>query len=206
MLEREGRPYCGSAFFDRLTRRKLLEDWDARPWRPDLAATLESRGGTRRRSIDQVGDHDLPGRRPAASGHVRSEAAGSEEVAGPWRPIATNVSGLEIGEAFPRLAGMADKLTVIRSLVGGARPITTPFRSTTAITPKNRRRSGAGRSSAPPSPSCKARSSRDSPVRQPLLSVYARPYNEPGRRAFWARPSSVPPDGAERATTWCSTA
>jgi hypothetical protein len=40
------------------------------------------------------------------------------EVAGPWRPIATRVPGLEICEAFPRLAGMADKLTVIRSLVG----------------------------------------------------------------------------------------
>jgi hypothetical protein len=41
-----------------------------------------------------------------------------KEVAGPWRPIATNVPGLEICEAFPRLARMADKLTVIRSLVG----------------------------------------------------------------------------------------
>lgn len=40
------------------------------------------------------------------------------EVAGPWRPIRTNVSGFEICEAFPRLAGMADKLSVIRSLVG----------------------------------------------------------------------------------------
>jgi len=40
------------------------------------------------------------------------------EVAGPWQPIATNVLGMEICEAFPRLAGMADKLTVIRSLVG----------------------------------------------------------------------------------------
>lgn len=41
-----------------------------------------------------------------------------KEVAGPWRPIATNVPGMEICEAFPRLAAMADKLTVIRSLVG----------------------------------------------------------------------------------------
>ena len=41
-----------------------------------------------------------------------------KEVAGPWRPIATNVPGLEICEAFPRLAAMADRLAVIRSLVG----------------------------------------------------------------------------------------
>jgi hypothetical protein len=41
-----------------------------------------------------------------------------KEFAGPWKPIATNVPGMEICEAFPRLAQIADKLTVIRSLVG----------------------------------------------------------------------------------------
>lgn len=41
-----------------------------------------------------------------------------KEIAGPWRPIATNVPGMEICEAFPKLARLADKLTVIRSLVG----------------------------------------------------------------------------------------
>ncbi|MGE0759106.1 MAG: DUF1501 domain-containing protein [Pirellulaceae bacterium] len=40
------------------------------------------------------------------------------EIAGPWRPIATRVPGMEICEAFPKLAGVTDKLTVIRSLVG----------------------------------------------------------------------------------------
>lgn len=40
------------------------------------------------------------------------------EIAGPWRPIATTVPGMEICEAFPRLANLGDKLTVIRSLVG----------------------------------------------------------------------------------------
>jgi hypothetical protein len=40
------------------------------------------------------------------------------EFAGPCKPIATNVSGMEICEAFPRLATMADKFTLIRSLVG----------------------------------------------------------------------------------------
>jgi hypothetical protein len=44
--------------------------------------------------------------------------AAPSEVAGPWRPIATNVPGMDICEAFPRLAKMGDKLTVIRSLVG----------------------------------------------------------------------------------------
>jgi hypothetical protein len=40
------------------------------------------------------------------------------EIAGPHRPIATNVDGLQICELLPRMAGMMDKFTVIRSLVG----------------------------------------------------------------------------------------
>jgi hypothetical protein len=40
------------------------------------------------------------------------------EFAGPWRPVATNVPGIEICEAFPNLAKIADKYTLIRSLVG----------------------------------------------------------------------------------------
>jgi hypothetical protein len=41
-----------------------------------------------------------------------------QEIAGPWRPIATNVTGVQICEAFPRLAGMMDRLAIVRSLVG----------------------------------------------------------------------------------------
>src|SRR5213080_4471242 len=41
-----------------------------------------------------------------------------KEVAGPWKPTATNVTGFQMCEAFPRLARIADKLAVIRSLVG----------------------------------------------------------------------------------------
>jgi len=41
-----------------------------------------------------------------------------KEVAGPWKPMATNVTGVQICEAFPQLARIMDKLVVIRSLVG----------------------------------------------------------------------------------------
>jgi hypothetical protein len=41
-----------------------------------------------------------------------------QEIAGPWRPAATNVPGVQICEAFPRLARMMDKLVIVRSLVG----------------------------------------------------------------------------------------
>jgi hypothetical protein len=40
------------------------------------------------------------------------------EVAGPWKPTATNVTGVQICEALPRLARIMDRLVVVRSLVG----------------------------------------------------------------------------------------
>ncbi len=40
------------------------------------------------------------------------------EIRGEFLPIATKVPGIDICELMPRLAGMADKLTLIRSLVG----------------------------------------------------------------------------------------
>jgi uncharacterized protein (DUF1501 family) len=40
------------------------------------------------------------------------------EFAGPWKPTATNVPGVQICEALPRLARMMDRLVVVRSLVG----------------------------------------------------------------------------------------
>ncbi|MFO0967515.1 MAG: DUF1501 domain-containing protein [Gemmataceae bacterium] len=40
------------------------------------------------------------------------------EIAGEFRPIATNVPGVRVCEHLPRLARIMDKLTVVRSLVG----------------------------------------------------------------------------------------
>ena len=40
------------------------------------------------------------------------------EIAGPHRPINTNVPGVDICEQFPRMSKMMDKFTVIRSVVG----------------------------------------------------------------------------------------
>ncbi len=40
------------------------------------------------------------------------------EVRGEFKPVATNVPGLDVCELLPRLARLADKLTVVRSLVG----------------------------------------------------------------------------------------
>ena len=40
------------------------------------------------------------------------------EIAGEFRPIATRVPGIRISEHLPRLAGMMDRLAVVRSIVG----------------------------------------------------------------------------------------
>ena len=40
------------------------------------------------------------------------------EIRGPFQPIATPVPGIQIGEAFPKIASMFDKFTAIRSVVG----------------------------------------------------------------------------------------
>ena len=40
------------------------------------------------------------------------------EVRGEFRPIATNVPGVQVGELLPRIAASMDKIAVVRSLVG----------------------------------------------------------------------------------------
>jgi hypothetical protein len=41
-----------------------------------------------------------------------------DEVRGEFKPIDTNVPGVQIGELLPKLAAMADKLAILRSVVG----------------------------------------------------------------------------------------
>src|SRR5262245_26058858 len=40
------------------------------------------------------------------------------EVRGEFRPIATSVPGVHVGELLPRIAASMDKIAVVRSLVG----------------------------------------------------------------------------------------
>ncbi|MGA7411487.1 MAG: DUF1501 domain-containing protein [Bryobacteraceae bacterium] len=47
----------------------------------------------------------------------------SSEVRGPYRPIKTNVPGIEISEIFPRTARQADKFAIIRSMHHDAIPM-----------------------------------------------------------------------------------
>lgn len=47
---------------------------------------------------------------------IKTEAPA--EIRGEFSPIATSVPGIQIGECFPQLAAMMDRLTVLRSVVG----------------------------------------------------------------------------------------
>lgn len=49
--------------------------------------------------------------------------AAPEQVRGPFRPMQTNVPGIHIGEHFPRMAQMADRYAIIRSVHHTAAPI-----------------------------------------------------------------------------------
>jgi len=46
-----------------------------------------------------------------------------DTIRGPFQPIATNVPGIQIGEHFPRMAGMAERYALIRSVHHQAAPI-----------------------------------------------------------------------------------
>lgn len=63
------------------------------------------------------------------------------EIAGEFRPIATRVPGIHISEYLPRLAGMMDKLAVVRSIVG-LRDEHSSFQTLTGTTMDAARREG----------------------------------------------------------------
>jgi uncharacterized protein (DUF1501 family) len=46
-----------------------------------------------------------------------------DTIRGPFRPIATNVPGIQIGEHFPRMARLADRYALVRSVHHTASPI-----------------------------------------------------------------------------------
>jgi hypothetical protein len=79
-----------------------------------LRGEASSSRGRMKRSIIMV---YLPGGPPHQDMFDLKLEAPSE-IRGEFRPIATNVSGIQICEHLPRLAGMMDKLAVIRTIVG----------------------------------------------------------------------------------------
>src|SRR5438876_11822124 len=117
MLTLSGRPYDGG-FCDRLTRRNFVKIGSLGVAGLTLPQLLkaEAQAGSGRSQKSVIMIYLVGG--PPHQDMFDLKPTSPKEIAGPWRPIATNVNGVQICEAFPRLAQMMDKLAVVRSLVG----------------------------------------------------------------------------------------
>jgi hypothetical protein len=118
MLTLQGRLHTGPKFCDGLSRRNFLKIGTLGVAGLSLPQLLraEAAAGVSRSPKSVIMIYLVGG--PPHQDMFDLKPDAPREIAGPWRPIATNVPGFEICEAFPRLAGMADKLVAIRSLVG----------------------------------------------------------------------------------------
>lgn len=118
MLSLLGQPYAGSSFCDGLSRRNFLRIGALSLGGLTLPSLLqaEAAAGVRNSNKSVVMIYLVGG--PPHQDLVDLKPLAPKEIAGPWRPINTNVPGIEICEALPRLSQMADKLAIVRSLVG----------------------------------------------------------------------------------------
>lgn len=118
MLTIQGPARSNASFCDRVSRRDLLRIGSlgiAGLTLPNLLRA-EAHAGVKRSNKSVIMIYLVGG--PPHQDMFDLKPNAPVEVAGPWRPIATNVEGIEICEAFPLLAGMMDKLVPIRSIVG----------------------------------------------------------------------------------------
>jgi hypothetical protein len=107
-------------FCDGLSRRSFLQIGGLALGGMSLPQILgaEARAGVRssHKAIIMV---FLPGGPPHQDmWEIKTDAPA--EIRGEFNPIETNVPGIEICELFPKLAGMMDKLAIIRSIVGSS--------------------------------------------------------------------------------------
>jgi len=119
MLSILGRPAKdGSGFCDGLARRDFLTIGGMAMGGIALPALLQNEAlaglGKSHKAIINI---FLPGGPPHQDMFdIKLDAP--SEIRGEFQPIKTNVSGIEIGELFPKVAQLADKMTIIRSIVG----------------------------------------------------------------------------------------
>ena len=105
-------PFC-----DRLSRRGFLQIGGLAVGGLSLGNLLRAEAATGTRSNKSVIMIFLPGGPPHQDMFDLKPDA-PVEVRGEFKPIPTNVPGIQICEHLPRLAGMMDKLAPIRSMVG----------------------------------------------------------------------------------------
>lgn len=116
MLTIHGKP--SGSFCDGLRRRNFLKigalGMGGLSLPQLLRAESSSRSGRSNKSVIMI---YLPGG-PPHQDMVDIKTDAPSEIRGEFRPIATNVPGIQICEHLPRLAKLADKLAIIRTMVG----------------------------------------------------------------------------------------
>src|SRR6516165_7095898 len=103
-------------FCDGVTRRDFLHAGALMPLGLTLPSLLRAEQGAKRPDADVncimlflVGG-------PSHIDTFDPKPSAPDEVRGPFKPIATKASGIKIAEIFPKVAGHADKFSIIRSV------------------------------------------------------------------------------------------
>src|SRR5688572_1955793 len=104
-------------FCDGMTRRDFLHAGAVAGTGISLAAMaqLEAEGAVRKgKDVNCIMIFMLGGPSQLDCWDMKPDAPA--EIRGPYRPIETNVSGIQISEIFPRMARHADKYALVRSV------------------------------------------------------------------------------------------
>ena len=122
MLTLESKAQSRHAFCDRLSRRNFLSIGGMACGGLSLDSVLRAEatqpGGSSHKGLINI---FLPGGPPHQDmWDLKPDAPA--EVRGEFKPISTNVSGIQIGELLPGLASIMDKLVILRSIVGAKGP------------------------------------------------------------------------------------
>ena len=83
-----------------------------------LADLMRAEAGSPRKNSEKAIINIFLGGGPPHQDMWEIKTEAPSEIRGEFSPISTSVPGIQIGECFPKLAGMMDKLAVIRSVVG----------------------------------------------------------------------------------------
>ncbi|MFN8854625.1 MAG: DUF1501 domain-containing protein [Planctomycetaceae bacterium] len=161
---------------------------------PDLLRAEESRGRSNRSIImvylsGGLAHQDSFDLKPNAPDGIRGE----------FNPVDTNVPGLQVCELLPQLAGMADKYSVLRSIVG-LRDEHSSFQTLTGYSMGESQRDGK--------PNFGSMVSRVLGSTDPVIPSFVdlfptmqhRPYNSPGPGTLGARYAGVRADGEDLAS------
>ena len=116
MLNILGQPAQGR-FCDRVSRRGFLKIGGLALGGLSLVDVLRAEAASGQRSNKSVIMIFLPGGPPHQDMYDLKPDAPSE-IRGEFQPIDTNVSGIQVCELLPKMAGMMDKLVPIRTIVG----------------------------------------------------------------------------------------